>query len=616
MNYVNHHSVIQAKAEPVIEWLMSLLAKGHPVSVGCSFGKDSSAVLVLMLEAIKRSISDGINIPQCYVTHSDTLVDNPAMSFYSDAMLDELEAYCNVQGLPVQVIRVTPSITSTFAYATIGRGKLPRFVNSEHRECSVDWKIRPQAKALKRVVEQSSVVTVHPVVTLLGSRFSESTSRSVRMTKRGESNRSLIAQASGTLSNAPISDWQMEDVWALLMACGADRGRVYETFVDDFNWCLRLYRDANEGACAIITGDGGNKSACGSRFGCAWCTPASRSGDKSMEALIASDSEYSYLRGVNRFSNLLVNTQYDLRKRDWLGRTISKAGYVRYCPDNYNADFRRALLRYLITLDVLEEERAENHSAAVHRGDSGYEDTPENRRLSNPQFQFITPQLILSIDFMWSLQRDFVHAFPALREWYQIRTLGRRYMVPESEMVSVIKIPEVRWFHVGTFDHPWMIDGLRDPLGEAVNLKRKPGTFPFMTCNDLGGGSDMRRVITHETADELYIDPEEAGIFVLCEFEDLFFQTLNMDARSSLLYLLDRGLVRLGNGMVSKYDFVARRAQYYTRLQEELNVAYLEPVLYERSISNAEHNGLLEAVKADNELELHNKLQPDLFQVA
>jgi 3'-phosphoadenosine 5'-phosphosulfate sulfotransferase (PAPS reductase)/FAD synthetase len=612
MSTTNPFSDIQNKAEPVIGWLMSLLAEGHPLACGCSFGKDSSVVLVLMLEAVKRSINAGVNVPQCYVTHSDTLIENPAMSFYSQVMLDELEFYCQNNAIPVQVIRVTPALASTFAYATIGRGKLPRFVNSEYRECSVDWKIRPQAKAIKRVVDQSAMVTARSVVSLHGSRYSESTSRSTRMTKRGDANTSLIPQDNGTLSNAPISDWEMEDVWCLLMACGTDRGRLYDTFVEDFNWCLKLYKDANEGTCAIITGDGGNKAACGSRFGCAWCTPASRTGDKSMEALIASDPEYDYLRGVNRFSNLLVNTQYDLSKRDWLGRKLSKAGYVRFRPDNYSPSFRRNLLRYLITLDVQEEERGEDHAAALHCGDVA--DTAENRRLASPQFQFITPQLIVAIDFMWSMQRDFDYAFPALREWYEIRELGRRYQVPDSELMPPVSIPEARWFHVGTFDHPWMIDGLRDPLGEAVNLKRKPGTLPYMTCSDLGGSGQIRRVVAHETAEELTIDREEAGIFVTCEFEDLFFDTLNMDAKSSLIYLLDRGLVKLGAGMASKYDFVARRAHYYTRLKDELNVADLEPVLYERSISDAEHSRLIEVAIAKQEEQNHQ--QPDFFQVA
>lgn len=439
------------------------------------------------------------------------------------------------------------------------------------------------------------MVTAKPLVSLHGSRFSESESRSSRMASRGDSNTTLVEHAEGHLSNAPIADWSVEDVWTLLMSCDKSRSGVYSTFVQDFERTLSLYRDANEGTCAVITGDQGFKSACGSRFGCILCCVSSSGGDKSVESLIATDNhQYGYLKGLNRLRNLLVNTQYDLTKRDWLGRTISKAGYARIRPDNYSSEFRRRLLRYLITLDVLEEERAEDHEAALFRGDIEHNET--NKRLAYSQFQLVTPQLLIAIDFAWSIQRDFDYAFPALREWFEIRELGRRYIVPDSSPTPRVEIPESRWFYVGVFDHPWMSDGLRDPLGEAVNPKRRPNKVPYMACKDFAGSDNLRRVITHETSDELTVDAEEAGVFVTCEFEDLFYKTLNMDSKSSLLFLLDRGLIKLGDGMASKYDFVARRAHYYNRLKEELNVSNLTDALSSKSISDKEHSLLLASV--------------------
>lgn len=610
----NRFSGIQEKAEPVIRWIMSLLETGHPLANACSMGKDSTVVLVLMLEAITRVLQKCGTAPRCYVTHSDTLIENPAMSFYAQAMLDQLEVYIVRHQLPIEIVRVTPALSATFAYATIGRGKLPRFVNSEHRECSVDWKVKPQARALKNIIAESATVSAKPIISLHGSRLSESLARGQRMVERGDGNTALVLQANGSYSNAPIADWEVEDVWELLMSCDVDRGGVYTTFTANFQWCLKLYKDANEGTCAIVTGDGGNRSSCGSRYGCGWCTVSSRTGDRSMEALIASGPEYAYLSGINRFSNLLVNTQYDLDKRDWLGRTLSKAGYVRIRPDNYSPRFRRQLLRYLITLDVMEEERAEEHNAALVRGE--IEDTPDNGNLCSPQFQFITPQLLLAIDFAWSIQRDFEQAFPAIGEWYQIRSLGRRYVVPESAMVPPVTIPEARWYHAGTFDHPWMIDGLRDPIGEAINLKRRPGVLPYMTCNDHGGGNEKRRIAYHETANELHIDPEEAGFFVHCEFDEIFFKCLNMDSKDSLIYLLDRGLVKLGVGMAAKYDFLARRADFYTRLKATLNVGHLTPVLLSQSISNQEHNAILQSLEEDTHHPDGEDPQRDLFDAA
>jgi len=181
-------------------------------------------------------------------------------------------------------------------------------------------------------------------------------------------------------------------------------------------------------------------------------------------------------------------------------------------------------------------------------------------------------------------------------------------------MAPHVSIPEARWYHVGTFDHPWMIDGLRDPVGEAVNLKRRPGVVPYITCQDHGGNGELRRVIYHETANELFVDPVEAGIFVACEFEDLFFKSLNMDSKTSLIYLLDRGLVKLGVGMAAKYDLIARRANYYSRFKETENVGYLTPLLLSRSISNDEHNAVLQTVEVTSPVK--SDPQRDLFDAA
>ena len=176
-----------------------------------------------------------------------------------------------------------------------------------------------------------------------------------------------------------IADWDLEHVWELLMACEEKRGGPYRTFTKDFDWCLELYKEANEGMCAIITGDGGNKAACGSRFGCAWCTVTGEK-DKSMEAMIASAPEkHAHMSGVNLFRNYLINTRWDMGKRDWLGRTYSDAGYISVTATAYSAAMRRELLRYLLTLDVLEEERAEEHDARMYRGE--LEDTEYNQTL-------------------------------------------------------------------------------------------------------------------------------------------------------------------------------------------------------------------------------------------
>lgn len=605
----DRHNAIFEKSETVINWLRSLIEKGHPLTIGVSLGKDSSACLVLFLEAIKRSVEDGFDVPQCYVSNSDTLIENPAMSFYVDSSLEQLGKFIEAHSLPIKIIRVTPSLSSTFVYATIGRGKLPRFTNLKHRECSIDWKVRPQTKALNSILKDTQQIGNKPLITILGTRFDESASRKGSMVDRGDGPTALVEQDNGSFTNACIADWGLQDVWGLLIACDSKREAIYSTFVENFDWTLKLYRDANEGLCGYIVGDQGNRSACSSRFGCSLCTVNGET-DKSMEALISSDSEYSHLQPINDLRNYLIKTQFDLTKRDWAGRSLSKAGYVRIRPDNYSSLFRRSLLRYLLTMDVEEQERAENVAEDIASG--AIPKTITNLRLAETQFQFVTPDLLLSVDFAWSLQRDFSVSFPACREWHEIYEMGKRYYVPDVEKTPRQPIPDARWFHAKTFDSQWGVDGLRDILGETINGKRKPGKAPYAVCKDPITGND-RKVIAHDVDDELSIDKSEACYFVTCEFENLYWDCLNSSPTDSLFYMLDRGLVKIAKGQISKYDFMARRAQYYTRMKESLNVASLNSHMLDNSISDSEHKALLDSIRVKPVVDDN---QHDLFAIA
>ncbi|WP_185900209.1 phosphoadenosine phosphosulfate reductase family protein [Pseudomonas aeruginosa] len=496
---------IVARAEACIERIGELIDQGYTCSSATSFGKDSTVVLVLMLEAIRRRVEAGVYVPPAFVTNANTGTENPAMDTYAEAMITELEMYCARHSLPVTVIKVQPSMTSSFAYATIGRGKLPVFAGAS-RSCSVDWKLRPQQKALKQLL--STLQNPGELVTFVGTRLSESASREASMRSRGEGVAGqLVINDQGSFNCSIIADWEMEEVWEFLMACEAKRGGPYRTFVDNFDWCLELYKEANEGMCAIITGDGGNKAACGSRFGCAWCTVTGER-DKSMEAMISSAPEkHGHMEGINAFRNHLIKTRWDMDRRDWIGRTHSEANYINVTGTAYSAEMRREMLRYLLTLDVLEEERAEEHDAKMFRGE--LEMTDSNETLRGTTFQFITPKNLLAIDFAWSLSYGFDHAFPALTEWYEIRVLGKRYPIPDITPVEKGVIPEQRWFKFEAWQSPAQEMGLQDAYLEATNKDRYPGRPPMRTIRDRFEGKE-RSIVYYEEADEMDIDSAEA----------------------------------------------------------------------------------------------------------
>lgn len=604
--YASHFRGLVVKAESVIRRIGELIDAGYTLSCACSFGKDSSVVLVLMLEAIRRRVDAGLHVPTCYVSHSNTEVENPAMDTYTEAMLVDLEGYCERNHLPVEVVKVTPSITSSFTYATIGRGKLPVFAGAS-RACSIDWKLRPQQKALKHIL--SSLQNPGELVTLLGTRFSESSVRGSNMRERGDGGMALVQAESGGYTCAVIADWELTDVWEMLVACEEGRQGPYRTFVKDFSWCLELYKDANEGMCAIITGDGGNKAACGSRHGC-WSCVATGERDKSMESMLNSAPEkHGHLKGINQFRNFLIQTRWDMSRREILGRKVSKAGYFGVAPTNYSAGMRRDMLRYLLTLDVMEEERAEEHDAAMFRGDVRDQGLEMIQSLRGTTYQIITPRKLLAIEFAWSLSHGFGHAFPALTEWYEIRVLGKRYPIPPAEAVQKAGVPSMCWFKIPEGEGPAYEPGLQDPFIAKANREQYPERPPMRTIRDRYEGK-RRQIVYYEEADEMEIDPAEATLFVEAFDAERYLVSKSFPATESAKILLNHGLVKLSRGKASDYDELARRSQYWSRLQKSLGDHDLGDYLQEHSISDADHSRLLEELHQEEEVE-----EPEAGQV-
>lgn len=580
------HHIIQ-KAESVISRIDSLLEEGYLIQCACSFGKDSTVVLVLALEAIRRRIEGGLDCPEVVISHADTGVENPAMSIYAEAMMTDLSAWCSLHRLPVSIDIVKPSITASFAYRILGHGHLPTFSGAS-RSCSVDWKIRPQQRALQRRLK--SLQNPGALISLTGIRLSESSDRRARMKARGEQGGHLVRQPEGHYVSAVIADWDLSDVWSLLMACDTRRDGPYQTFVDNFDLCLELYRDANDGACGMIAGEQANRAACGSRFGCATCLVTGER-DRSMESMINSAPDrYGHLSGLNRFRNYLEATRYDLSLREWRGRKISDAGYVAIFPNHYSPNMRRDLLRYLLTLDVEEEERAERDDARLFRGE--LERTALNESLAGPTFQFITPRQLLAIDFIWSLSPGFDHAFPALVEWYEIRELGKRYPVPEIPERRHDPLPPKLWF-----DTAFQIDempGLQDELTVASNRERHPERPVGRT---IPGPNGDRQVVWYQESDELSIDPVSATLFV-DDLEDIYDSCRQFRPTDSARFYLNEGLVSIAKGRGAEYDAMARRAQYWDSLASALNLDTPQEFSAFARLSESGHTACLAALAA------------------
>ena len=83
---------IYVMMERAIATMQGYIERGYVLANGLSGGKDSSCVMVLMLEAIRRSghLASGV---LHYITSADTTIENPTMQNHLHAVLDEVEAF-------------------------------------------------------------------------------------------------------------------------------------------------------------------------------------------------------------------------------------------------------------------------------------------------------------------------------------------------------------------------------------------------------------------------------------------------------------------------------------------------------------------------------------------
>ncbi|MFP3506885.1 hypothetical protein [Burkholderia sp. SIMBA_062] len=411
-------SEILVKIESAIDALVALVRQGYTLSNAMSGGKDLTGTAILMLEAVRRAGGDASR--EHFVTSADTTIENPSMHWHLQAMLDEIrDAYMDA-ATPVSVHVAKPSLSSQFVVATIGCGTLPRTPENgvkngkRIRACAADWKVDPQNRFRVSLERSTAAGGSGEVVTVLGNRFGESGSRATAMTARNENALRPVRNADGFLTFSPIAEWSTDCVWTMLSLFADDSGRPFPSPVssESIRRLSDLYRAGNEGTCGVFLGEGARAPRV-DLDSAAHSVSGER--DRSMESMVK-ETGHQHLEGLNRFRNYLVAVQWDLGRRELVGRRLSEAGYLAVRADVLSYLERVRLLQYLLMLDVLEAERAEQHEGTLAAGE--IPDTPENRALCDVQFEMITPAQLVAIDFYLSMHHYAPHAFPALSVWF------------------------------------------------------------------------------------------------------------------------------------------------------------------------------------------------------
>lgn len=207
-------------------------------------------------------------------------------------------------------------------------------------------------------------------------------------------------------------------------------------------------------------------------------------------------------------------------------------------------------------------------------------------------FQFITAQLLVAIDFAWSLSYGFDHAFPALREWYEIRVLGKRYSIPMIAPVEKDIMPAVGWYQFDSWDSPANEKGLEDAYLETLSRDRHPERPATRMIKDRYV-SEQRTIVYYEEADELAVEAMDATLFVEGCDQEFMELARGLELTDSAKYYLYHGMVKLAKGKAAVYDEMARRAQYWNRLEENLMGTDLRAFVRHHAITESERAELI-----------------------
>ena len=391
-----HKRLLDTFEEKIAECRAILESNGKKI-LFCplSFGKDSSYVLNVELEAYKRCIEEGtIEASRPFIVSTgDTLVEAIPMTFYVNWALPRLKAYAKKHGINLFFNKVTPNFHEEFANKYFTAQKLiPNPTRAG--DCSVILKVVPSQRFIKSLMktfkksENLRQYASSDIVCSTGQRIPESARRSGNMIKQKTAQKKIDdLMAEFKVSDvktdynlylyAPIRDLETDDVFTTLAMTGVKPqtrnllGKIISGFLPDFALLLAIYGNASKDSCDIAVG---SKSSAGcngaARYGCFNCTMVGAR-DKTQEAL----------NDLPRWRYLLQDEA--LRLRDYMYRlsvsnsyrmlhakAVDSVTYSRVAlqPNALKVRYLEKLVRYSAMLSIRSEQIAEEFRDMVQQG--------------------------------------------------------------------------------------------------------------------------------------------------------------------------------------------------------------------------------------------------------
>lgn len=295
------------------------------VHIGFSGGKDSSAVVKILLSALRLLKGKG---PRVEIVYCDTGVENPIVDRFVKSTLRKLNKEAQAAKIKVTTRIIRPQTTQSFFVRIIGRGYPPP--TNSFRWCTTDIRIRPFQHFLRHQSGQTLIA--------VGTRMGESAQRDRSMKKSSASSTGLEFYQRqrdgfpGATLFTPIVDFTVEDVWGSLVDLEFPKAI-------DVKKLAKLYKDGG-GECPAIR-DFKDKPCSRARFGCWTCTVVRR--DRSSENMIVQG--HDELRPLLAFREWL-STIRNVSEHRCRFRRSGNTG-----PGPFTLKARRMLLRRITVLE-------------------------------------------------------------------------------------------------------------------------------------------------------------------------------------------------------------------------------------------------------------------------
>ncbi|MFU1599864.1 hypothetical protein ACM257_21055 [Alteromonas macleodii] len=555
-----------AKVQQATDTFKKLFLENWVISVGLS-GKDSICVAHCAVEGLKQAMEVNPYVGPLYIVTTNTTIENLELH---GLMLDLHQAarkYGREHGLPIRTEELEPSLASLPMVEYVGRGKLLRtpVTSKNGRDCTVDWKIEPMKRYLRALGDRHQT---NKIASASGTRDLESKVRAANIAKRNESDVELVKTDLG-FTFAPIKSWTLTDVWALSAAIDND---AIESFAVDHTYELKKHYGAgNGGTCDLFSGENKDKDkSCGSRFGCFLCAMVER--DESLEAQISiSPARYGYMAPFSELRTFMVNTLFDYeRSRALVGREVKAGGWVLVGYNQYSLDYRQELLRYILTIDVQEQE--------AFYEQYGYEGC---------RFQLIGYKELLMIQYQWAREGGESEVGTALRIWHSVYTDGERYAIPKTQKAEPQTLPATRYFNINGLVKQHACTGLHEDNRHNI-LTNQLWMHPKLDSVDL---------VPFEEEQRHTIDCESCLIDDLVErwwpevLEEGHFGE-GVCPTVIIKLLLEAKILKLKRGSIPGLHKEVQRAQVYNALKMTYGVPY-DTMVLGASLSEAEYKAAL-----------------------